>query len=147
MCLARKILTAAGNHYGQSDLVGQAAQLQLLLAWAEPRILVPGRDRDQSDEWEMQVGIKSRIAICMERYGLSHDQAVEHIKQVAQDEAEANLVGPAKHEPIAATMTPAAAERKKAAAQAQIDTTEGADCGYDDPLSDTTGPQTTNEAS
>ena len=30
----------------------------------------------------MQVGIKSRITVCMERYGLSRNQAVEHIKKV-----------------------------------------------------------------
>ena len=70
LCLARKILTACGNHYGHADLVEQAKQLELLLAWAEPRIPIPGPDRDQSDEWEMQVGIKSRVAVCMERYGL-----------------------------------------------------------------------------
>jgi hypothetical protein len=62
LCLARKILTACGNHYGHADLVDQAKQLELLLAWAEPRIPIPGPDRDQSDEWEMQVGIKSRVA-------------------------------------------------------------------------------------
>ena len=58
--LARKVLTACGNHYGHADLLEQAKQLQLLLAWAEPRIPIPGPDRDQSDEWEMQVGIKSQ---------------------------------------------------------------------------------------
>ena len=77
LCLARKILTACGNHYGHADLVEQAKQLELLLAWAEPRIPIPGPDRDQSDEWEMQVGIKSRVTVCMERYGLSRDQALE----------------------------------------------------------------------
>ena len=70
MCLATKILTACGHHYGHAELLDQVAQLKLLLAWAEPRIPIPGPDRDKSDEWEMQVGIKSRITVCMERYGL-----------------------------------------------------------------------------
>ena len=34
----------------------------------------------------MRCGIKSRVGVCMERYGLNHDQAIEHIKQVAEDE-------------------------------------------------------------
>ena len=40
--LARKILTACGNHYGHADLLEQAKTLELLLAWAEPRIPIPG---------------------------------------------------------------------------------------------------------
>ena len=47
------------------------------------------------------MGIKSRVTVCMERYGLSHDQAIEHIKQVTEDEAEAQEKGPAKAEPVA----------------------------------------------
>ena len=104
--LARKVLTACGNHYGHADLLEQAKQLQLLLAWAEPRIPIPGPDRDQSDEWEMQVGIKSRIAVCMERYGLNHDQAVEHMKQVAEDEEIAKAVLPQELTPPASETMP-----------------------------------------
>ena len=105
MGLARKILTACGNHYGHAELLDQAAQLNLLLAWAEPRIPIPGPDRDQSDEWEMQVGIKSRITVCMERYGLTRDQAIKHIEQVAEDEAEAAEKGPAKADPVSGAST------------------------------------------
>ena len=36
----------------------------------------------------MQVGIKSRVNVCMERYGLNRDQAIEQIERVAEDEAE-----------------------------------------------------------
>ena len=101
LSLARAILTACGNHYGHADLTEQANRVELLLAWAEPRIPIPGPDRDQSDEWEMRCGIKSRVAVCMERYGLSRARAVEHIKQVAEDETEAAEIGPGKHHPVA----------------------------------------------
>src|SRR5271157_2046221 len=94
MCLARKILTSAGNHYGQAGLVTQAKQLQLLLAWAEPRIPIPGPDRDQSDEWEMQVGIKSRITVCMERYGLTRDQTTPRGRNRATKTGPAMRRGP-----------------------------------------------------
>ena len=137
MCLARKVLTACGNHYGHADLLEQAKQLQLLLAWAEPRIPIPGPDRDQSDEWEMQLGIKSRISVCMDRYGLNHDQAVEHIKQVAEDETEAAEVGPAKQNPVSPPKEEAPEE----------DDVSGAAPEEDEPDNDVTGPQTTAEAS
>ncbi len=130
--LAKKILTAAGNHYGQAELLDQVAQFKLLLAWSEPRIPIPGPERDQSDEWEMQVGIKSRICVCMERYGLSRDQAVEHIKQVAKDEAEADEITPEKKEPVAPNVDDGEVEE---------DDTEGTG-DVDEPNKDTDGPST-----
>jgi hypothetical protein len=104
-CLARTILTTCGNHYGHADLVGQSKQLQLSLAWPEPRLSIPGQDRDRSDEWEMQIGIKSRLTVCMERYGLSRNQAVEHLKKVKEDDHEAAVLMAEK---------PAAPEQHKA---------------------------------
>jgi hypothetical protein len=135
--LARKVLTACGNHYGHADLLEQAKQLQLLLAWAEPRIPIPGPDRDQSDEWEMQVGIKSRVAVCMERYGLSRDQALKHIEQVAEDEEEAAEVGPAKQNPISPPKVEPVEE----------DDVSGAAPEEDEPDEDVTGPNSTSTAS
>ncbi len=98
--LAKIILTACGNHYGHTELLEQVAQLQLLLAWPEPRIPIPGHDRDTSDEWEMRIGIKSRINVCMERYGLSRNQAVEHIKQVSRDEEESAAIAGSDQKPV-----------------------------------------------
>ena len=132
--LARKVLTACGNHYGHADLVEQAKQLQLLLAWAEPRIPIPGPDRDQSDEWEMQVGIKSRVTVCMERFGLTRDQAIAHIEQVAEDEAEAQEMGPPKAEPVAGPPV-------------EDDDVSGAAPEEDEPDEDVTGPNSSSEAS
>jgi hypothetical protein len=147
--LARKILTACGSHYGHADLLEQARQLELLLAWAEPRIPIPGPDRDQSDEWEMQVGIKSRVTVCMERYGLNHDQAVAHMKQVAEDEETAKAVLPQELTPPASETMPSEEQdaRNAERMQQQADDTTGAESGYEDRESDTTGPQTTSEAS
>ena len=86
-CLAKKILTCFGNHYGKPGYVAAAKQLQLLMAWCEPSIPVPGEDRDKTDEWELSMGLKSRVSLCMDRYGLSEDQAIERLKQVAAQEA------------------------------------------------------------
>ena len=149
MCLARKILVCAGNHYGTAGLVEQAKKLEMLLSWAEPRIPIPGPDRDLSDEWEMQVGIKSRVTVCMERYGLTRDQAVEHIKQVSEDEAEIKPLMQQEVQPPASETMPSEEEEQRYLdpQQSQADITEGADSGYDDPQSKVTGPQTTSEAS
>ncbi len=145
MCLARKILTAAGNHYGHAGLAEQAAQLQLLLAWPEPRIPIPGPDRDQSDEWEMQCGIKSRITVCMERYGLNHDQAVQHIKQVAEDEQTIKEILPRELTPPASETMPSEERdaRNDARNPNEADTAQGAESGYENRDNSVTGPATT----
>ena len=145
LALARKIMTVAGNHYGHTELLEQAKTLDLLLAWAEPRIPIPGPDRDQSDEWEMQVGIKSRINVCMERYGLNHDQAVQRLKEVAEDEETAKSVLPQELTPPASETMPS--EEQDARTQQQYDDTTGAVSGEEGQGSDVTGPQTTSEAS
>jgi len=125
--LARKVLTACGNHYGHADLLEQAKSLELLLAWAEPRIPIPGPDRDQSDEWEMQVGIKSRINVCMERYGLNHDQAVQRLKEVAEDEETAKAVLPQELTPPASETMPSEEQDQRQEDQADADATRGAE--------------------
>jgi len=145
LALARKIMTVAGNHYGHTELLEQAKTLDLLLAWAEPRIPIPGPDRDQSDEWEMQVGIKSRINVCMERYGLNHDQAVQRLKEVAEDEETAKSVLPQELTPPASETMPS--EEQDARTQQQYDDTTGAESGEEGQGADVTGPQTTSEAS
>ena len=133
LALARTILTACGTHYGHADMVEQAKSLELLLAWAEPRIPIPGPDRDQSDEWEMQVGLKSRIGVCMERYGLNHDQAVEHMKQVAEDEEIAKSVLPQELTPPASETMPSEEQDQRQEDQADADATRGAEAADESP--------------
>lgn len=101
--LAKVILTASGNHYGQPELVDAARTLRLLLAWPEPRIPVPDPQRDQLDEWEMQLGIKSRVTVLMERYSLTREQAIDHLRQVAEDEEEARQANPDIEDPMMET--------------------------------------------
>ena len=93
----------------------------------------------------MQVGIKSRINVCMERYGLNHDQAVQRLKEVAEDEEIAKSVLPQELTPPASETMPS--EEQDARTQQQYDDTTGAESGYEESQSNTTGPQTTSEAS
>lgn len=97
-CLARIILRVYGAYYGKPELVAAAKVLKLLLAWPEPRIPIPGPERDACDGWEIGLGTKSRIMVISERYGLTRDQALLHLKQVADDETEAVAILP-KPEP------------------------------------------------
>lgn len=97
-CLAKVMLRVYGTYYRKPELVEAAKKLKLLLAWPEPKIPVPGPDRDQCDAWEIGLGIRSRIMVISERYGLTRDQAIAHLKQVAADETEAVAILP-KPEP------------------------------------------------
>ena len=93
--LARVICTAAGNYYGKPELAAAGEQLRMLLSWPEPRIPVPGPERDDSDGWELGQRIKSRVQVVMERYGLpTREQAIAHLKQVEDDEKEATRFYP-----------------------------------------------------
>ncbi len=92
--LARTICTCVGNHYGQPELVAAAKTLRVLLSWPEPRIPIPGPERDQGDTWELQIGSKSRVQVIEERYGLTRDQAIDPLKQVAEDEKQADVIMP-----------------------------------------------------
>jgi hypothetical protein len=79
---------------GDAAAAARAPGLDLLLSWPEPRIPIPGPERDQSDAWEIGLGVKSRLAVAEERYGLTRAQALEHLKQVADDEREARAILP-----------------------------------------------------
>ena len=92
--LAKTILTATGNHYGQAGLAEQAETLQLLLAWAEPH----------PDSWPgprhmRRMGDASWDQVAHHRlHGTVRTQprsAPDHLEQVAEDEADAAEVGPA----------------------------------------------------
>lgn len=83
--LMRCVLVCVGNHYGKPQLVAAAKTVTLLLAWPEPRIPVPGPERDQGDDYELARGYTSEVKVVMERYGLSRDQAIQHIKECAED--------------------------------------------------------------
>jgi len=92
--LAKCVLMCIGNHYSQPTLIESAKTLKLSLSWPEPRIPVPGPERDEADQWELGIGIKSRVNVAEERYGLTEDQAMERIKKVAEQETAVATVLP-----------------------------------------------------
>lgn len=97
--LARVALVVAGNHYDRPELVEAAKSLRLLMSWPEPTIPIPGSDRDNHDEWELRMGLTSRIQLLMQRRGMTRDQAVAHLKQLKKDEDEADAIDPPPEPP------------------------------------------------
>lgn len=93
--LARVILLASGNFYGRPALLEAANTGKLVFSWPEPTIPIPGPDRDHADQWELQMGITSRIEVIQRRRGLSRDQAIEVLRQIAEDEKLASELLPA----------------------------------------------------
>jgi hypothetical protein len=97
--LAQIVCQVYGGHYDQPALVKAAKNLRMLLSWPEPRIPIPGPERDAADEWELSLGSKSRVNVIQERYGLTREQAIDHLKQVAEDEEEAKAILPQPEPP------------------------------------------------
>jgi hypothetical protein len=76
-----------GAFYGRADLTA-AAKLPLTLTWAGVTIDLPGPDRDTSDDASVAAGYESPIMIVMRRFGMGREQAIAHLRQVADDHAE-----------------------------------------------------------
>jgi hypothetical protein len=85
--LKRVCLTVAGTYYDSPQLLDAATKRQSLL-WPAATIELPGPDRDQQDQASLELGMESRVMICMRRFGLNRDQAVKHLQQVLDDEAD-----------------------------------------------------------
>lgn len=80
-------LRVAGAYYGRQDLIA-AAELPLTLTWPPVTIDLPGPDRDAADEASVAAGYESPLMVVMRRFGMSRDQALEHMRQVADDHTE-----------------------------------------------------------
>ncbi|HEY2154683.1 MAG TPA: hypothetical protein VGH33_03570 [Isosphaeraceae bacterium] len=95
---ARTCLRVAAAHLRESGADARLLDvalddLSLSLRWPPLYVLLPGAERDASDEWRVQMGIASRIGLLMEREDLTRDQAVERLRQIAADAALATALG------------------------------------------------------
>ena len=86
--LAYACLRVAGNHYGRGDLTRAADNRTLVLTWPRVDLSVTSEDRDARDKAAIELGVESRVMIVMRRFGMSREQAVNHIRQAIADEAE-----------------------------------------------------------
>lgn len=80
-------LSVAGKYYGQPNLEA-AAKLPLTLTWPVPTLSLPGQERDLTDADSVAAGYESPVMVVMRRFGMSRDQAIDHMRQVSEDHAE-----------------------------------------------------------
>ncbi len=80
-------LRVAGEYYGLPNLTA-AAELPITLTWPAVTIDLPGQERDQTDADSVSAGYESPVMVVMRRFGMSRDQAIAHLQQVADDHAE-----------------------------------------------------------
>lgn len=100
--LAKTILTVAGNDLGKKALVAAAAR-PLQVVYPEPQLPLPTPERDDADERAVTWGIKSRVMMVQERYGMTREAALEHLRQVEADRRdEESILGPAADQPAVA---------------------------------------------
>jgi hypothetical protein len=101
--LARVVLAVAGGYrddrgrsYKNAEALRAAAEdLELVLTWPELSIPIPGPDRDDADQHALDMGLKSKVMILCERFGLTRDQAIARLKQIKKDNDEtAEIEGP-----------------------------------------------------
>jgi hypothetical protein len=94
-CIARKILTCAGNHYGKPALLEAAATGKLSLGWGEINVPIRSADLDELDKNDLELGLKSRTQLIMQRYGCDRPAAREILKQIKEDRDEEDKIDPA----------------------------------------------------
>ena len=83
--LARVILACAGKFYRRPQLVAEAAGGKLAVTWPLPNIPIQTDDWLQLQLMRYQAGLTSKIAITMDTYGCSRDQAIAILEQVKED--------------------------------------------------------------
>lgn len=74
-------------------LAATAADPGLSLRWPQLFVQLPGPERDRSDEWELSMGLTSKIQLLMARLDLTRDQAVDRLRQIDADNAELLAIG------------------------------------------------------
>jgi hypothetical protein len=80
-------LTVAGTYYGRADLLA-AANSPMSLTWPAQNIDLPGPDQDTADGFAVAAGYESPVMVVQRRFGMTRDQAIAHLKQVAEDHVE-----------------------------------------------------------
>jgi hypothetical protein len=95
---ARTCLRVAAAHLRASGvdaglLEAALDDLALSLRWPPLYVMLPGAERDASDEWRVAMGLASKIGLLMEREDLSREQAIERLRQIAADNAELEQLG------------------------------------------------------
>lgn len=92
--IAKAVLECGGSHYGNPALVTAAQDVRLSMIWPEPYIPFPDPVRNQIDQQDVAMGLKSIVQICMQRYDLTEDQALAHLERVAEQNKKFDALHP-----------------------------------------------------
>jgi hypothetical protein len=108
--VAQVILAVAGGYYEKPEWAAAAENVELRLTWPEPAVPVPSPETDDADDWELARGVTSLVDIIARRRGVTRDQAMDVLKQVAKDREEvAEIFGTDPTQPTADAADVAAA--------------------------------------
>lgn len=88
--LAKVVLTVGATHLGNNgvssaELEAAAADPGLVLGWPDMFPDLPGPERDQSDQWLLDNGMRSRTQILMRRQRLTREEAEAALEETAED--------------------------------------------------------------
>lgn len=79
---------------GEADRIqGWLEDFQFSLRWPRLYTMLPGPERDRSDEWRMQQGLADKVQILMEREDLTEEEATAQLKKIAERKAALVVVG------------------------------------------------------
>jgi len=92
--LARRTLTAAGNHYGKPELVATAENGMLTCAWPRPRLAINTPDMLELGIGEVAAGLKSHLMLIQDWYGIGREEALELAEQIANDRKDLEAANP-----------------------------------------------------
>lgn len=98
--LATIVFMVAGIHLKNEKYLELSNNLDLTVTYPEVFMEVPGEERDRANSWELENGLKSKVQVYQERQGVNRDEALQHLAQVARDDADLarltgdSLVGP-----------------------------------------------------
>jgi hypothetical protein len=93
--LAKTTLTCIANHYGKPGLLLSATKGRLLAAWPKPTVPVPTKDTLDLEVAQVTSGYKSLLASLQDWYGITRDQALTLVEQMAKDQADIEAINPA----------------------------------------------------
>ena len=93
--LGERTLTCAGNHYGRGELLTAAKNGELRTIWPQPTIAVNTPDKLEMLVSEIQAGMMSHLMGLQEWHDISRDEALELMKQIAQDQKDIEAANPA----------------------------------------------------
>lgn len=83
--LATLALNVCGTFYSIPQLAAAGTAPSLLTNFPPPSFPLPTPERDAADLFELEQGWTSELMIVQKRYGMTREQALDHLKQVAKD--------------------------------------------------------------